>query len=296
MLNVRQIFSSPHRLQTDSLCEKQNSNIITGLRLACDKPEQYLEYLPKVLWAIRANYSEALKCSPAFAMYGREMSYPDHLESAKETEQYASRDQFLKMQIERMAKVSETIRANARGNDIVSKRHYDKSSNERNFQVGDHVLYFQSVLPRKGYSKLARRWIECIVVERSENNVNYRLQIKATGRVLKPWIHVNFLRPLNLSRDFLAQSEYEINQQKSTETQDVSDSNQPQADKLPQGWYEVKRVMSRRKKDGKWFYRILWADNSQTVEPQDNLSDYLVSEFLKQQAEKRRRRRRRHDN
>ena len=132
------------------------------------------------------------------------------------------------------------------------------------------MLYCQSVLPRKGYSKLARRWIECIVVECSENNVNYRLQIKATGRVLKPWIHVKYLRPLNLSRDFLAQSEYEINQRKLTETQDSSDSNQPQADKLPQGWYEVKRVMSRRKKDGKWFYRILWADNCQTVEPQDN--------------------------
>jgi hypothetical protein len=66
LLNVRQIFTSPHRPQTDGLCEKQNSSLVTGLRLACDNPNDYVDYLPKVLWALQANYSEALKYSPAY--------------------------------------------------------------------------------------------------------------------------------------------------------------------------------------------------------------------------------------
>lgn len=225
-------------------------------------------------------------------MYGREMPFPDHLDLINETDQHASRDGFVKSQLERMTKVAKTIRGNAWENDIASKRRYDKSIHERSFQIGDHVLYFQSALPRKGYSKLARRWLECIVVERAENNVNYRLQIKATGRVLKPWIHVNYLRPLNLSRDFLTQSEFEVSQAEQHQTQETSGNNQSQNTKLPEGWYEVRRVLSRKKKGNKWFYRILWADGSQTTEPQDHLSDHLVSEFLRQQADKRRRRKR----
>jgi hypothetical protein len=89
-------------------------------------------------------------------MYGRELLYPDYSESAKETEPYASRDQYVNPQIQRMAKVSDVIRSNARENDVTNKRQYDKSTNERIFQAGDHVLYFQLALARKDYSKLAR--------------------------------------------------------------------------------------------------------------------------------------------
>jgi hypothetical protein len=42
----------------------------------------------------------------------------------------------------RMAKVSDVIRYNAHENDLTNKRRYDKSTNERIFQVGDLVLYF----------------------------------------------------------------------------------------------------------------------------------------------------------
>jgi hypothetical protein len=183
-------------------------------------------------------------------MCGRELLYPDYLNSAKETKQYASCDQYVKSQIQRMAKVSDIIRSNARENDVANKKQYNKSTNERIFQVGDHVLYFQHAFPRKGYSKLARRWLECIVVERNANNVNYKLQVKATGQVLKPWIHANYLRPFNLSRDFLAQGEFEIAQYDINKTQNNNIDQTPEEAKLPDGWCEVKRVLSRRKKDG----------------------------------------------
>jgi hypothetical protein len=134
LLNVRQIFTSPHRPQTDGLYEKPNSNLITGIRLPCDNPNDYVDYLPKVLWALRVNYSEALKCSPAVAMYGREMPYPDHLSLVGD--QPISRDDYANTQIKRMAKVAETIKANAQTNDLESKHRYDRSANERIFDVG----------------------------------------------------------------------------------------------------------------------------------------------------------------
>jgi hypothetical protein len=47
-----------------------------------------------------------------------------------------------------MAKISETISINARRNNVASKHHYEKSSNKRVFQVGDHAL--KKSVPRHG--------------------------------------------------------------------------------------------------------------------------------------------------
>jgi hypothetical protein len=64
-------------------------------------------------------------------MYGREMPYPEHLSLVDGTDQPTSRDDYAKTQIKRMAKVAETIKANAWMNDLESKRRYDRSANER---------------------------------------------------------------------------------------------------------------------------------------------------------------------
>ena len=63
-------------------------------------------------------------------------------------------------------------------------------------------------------------------------------------------------------------------------------------DELDEGWYEIKKLSSRKVTNGKETYLVHWADGTTSREPADNITDYAKSQYFVAQDERRRKRRR----
>jgi transposase InsO family protein len=76
-LGIRKLFGAAYHPQTQGLVERFNGTLIGMLRMHVDEAQTDWDvYLPRVLFAYRTAYHEALGESPFFSLYGRDPVLP----------------------------------------------------------------------------------------------------------------------------------------------------------------------------------------------------------------------------
>jgi hypothetical protein len=174
--------------------------------------------------------------------------------------------------------------------------------------------------------KLTRQWVGPYIIEQTFDNFTYIIREVATGKRIDHHIHSSRLRPYHrrlrklqqprtssphdkqqpqqpdrptdpmaTQRATTPQNSYTnttdnpTSSANSTKTPTVAADKQQQ---LPDGWYELQRLIGKRRMGGKIHYQVLWKDGSKSYEPAENITDDAIQAYEKQQRAQRQRRKR----
>lgn len=198
-LGIKKLFGAAYHPQTQGLVERFNGTLIGMLKMYVGETQKDWDlYLPRVLFAYRTSYHEALKDSPFFCLYGREPVLPLDLAflntspnwKSNEVAQYR-RKLFLSLRDTRRLVERQLLKAQ----DKHGKRLGRQVKAE--FAVSDPVWVYQFFKAKKGdkkAKKLAFAWHGPYrVVERLGENT-YRIAIPShPDRVVS--VNVNRLKP-----------------------------------------------------------------------------------------------------
>jgi hypothetical protein len=162
-LGIRKLFGAAYHPQTQGLVERFNGTLIGMLRMHVDEAQTDWDvYLPRVLFAYRTAYHEALGDSPFFSLYGRDPVLPldvaflnlDKKWKSNEVAQYR-RELYRSLKDSRHLVERQLIKA--------QDRHEQRLRNqvEVNFELGDLVWVCQFFRAKRGETrtkKLAFSW------------------------------------------------------------------------------------------------------------------------------------------
>ena len=121
----------------------------------------------------------------------------------------------------------------------------------------------------------------------------YKIRHCQTGKPQRSQIHANRLKLCNEDRDIFYAKNKIVSEGVSDDQPSQRDADaQNTDDELDEGWYEIKKLSSRKVTNGKETYLVHWADGTTSREPADNITDYAKSQYFVAQDERRRKRRR----
>lgn len=162
-LGIKKLFGAAYHPQTQGLVERFNGTLIGMLKMYVNEAQNDWDlYLPRVLFAYRSSYHEALKDSPFFSLYGRDPVLPLDLaflntNNGWKSNEVASYRRKLFLSLRDTRRLVERQLLKAQG------RHEQRLSNQVpiKFKEGDPVWVYQYFRARRGEKttkKLAFAW------------------------------------------------------------------------------------------------------------------------------------------
>ncbi|OWY99978.1 hypothetical protein PHMEG_00028930 [Phytophthora megakarya] len=162
-LGIKKLFGAAYHPQTQGLVERFNGTLLGMLRMFVGETQEDWDlYLPRVLFAYRTSYHEALGDSPFFSLYGRDPIMPLDLAFLNTSPDWKSnevaayrRKLFLSMRDSRRMVERQLLKA--------QERHERRLENQEAvaFTEGDAVWIYQYFRARRGErktKKLAFSW------------------------------------------------------------------------------------------------------------------------------------------
>ncbi|POM70630.1 Hypothetical protein PHPALM_12901 [Phytophthora palmivora] len=300
-LGIKKLFGAAYHPQTQGLVERFNGTLIGMLRMyVSESQDDWDLYLPRVLFAYRTSYHEALGDSPFFSLYGRDPVLPLDLAFLNTSPQWKSnevatyrRRLYLSLRDTRRLVERQLLKAQS--------RHGQRLQNQVavKFGEGDAVWVYQYFRARRGErtsKKLAFSWHGPYRIVGTVGENACRVAIPShPNRVVT--INVNRLKPFQgrWSRP------YPTEIPEGVETTPGEDDDGPLAEEdLPSTSYverlvigsedtaftgaslPVVDVLARRKKDGELQYLVLLATYETSWLPATSLSpdfDVLITAF-----------------
>ncbi|POM63597.1 Hypothetical protein PHPALM_20979 [Phytophthora palmivora] len=187
-LGIKKLFGAAYHPQTQGLVERFNGTLIGMLKMFVNEAQDDWDlYLPRVLFAYRTSYYEALKDSPFFSLYGRDPVLPLDLAFLNTNAEWKSNevaaDGYTRRLVER-----QLLKA--------QDRHEQRLEGqvEAKFMEGDPVWVYQYFRARRGEKKtkkLAFSWHGPYRVVRAVGENAYKIAIPS---------HPNRVVTINLSR------------------------------------------------------------------------------------------------
>jgi len=121
----------------------------------------------------------------------------------------------------------------------------------------------------------------------------YKIRHCQTGKPQRSQIHANRLKLCNEDRYIFYAKNKIVSEGVSDDQPSQRDTDaQNTDDELDEGWYEIKKISSRKVTNGKETYLVHWSDGTTSREPADNITDHAKSQYFVAQDERRRKRRR----
>jgi len=140
------------------------------------------------MFAYNTTPHSATGYTPFELVYGHLAEIPTALKKPpKPTYNYENYAEELK---EKIRATNQIARENIREEKQKSKKHYDKSTKEIEFKIGDQVLIYDETLRRGRSKKLDAKWKGPYVILEKKSNANYTLK---TGRK-STTVHANRLK------------------------------------------------------------------------------------------------------
>lgn len=188
--------TSPYHPQTNGLVERFHGTLIGSLKKLCSPYDQKLwdEHLNNALFAYRCAYSQSLKASPYFMVYGTNVRLPSDSNTIVKTwdkceenidivyqQRYEAVQKLQQQRAELIKDVND--RALERG------KKTDESYNERGLKVGDVVLRRFEGQPTKSHPK----WDGPFIIAESRGKGVFILRT-ANGHVLRMSVNGSRLR------------------------------------------------------------------------------------------------------
>jgi hypothetical protein len=162
-LGIKKLFSSAYHPQTQGLVERFNGTLMGMLKMFVSETQTDWDvYLPRVLFAYRTAYHEALGDTPFFSLYGRDPVLPIDLAFLNTGKDWKSnevaayrRKLYFSLRDSRRLVERQLIKA--------KDRHEKRLSGQRkvSYEIGDAVWVYQFFRARKGERKtktLAFSW------------------------------------------------------------------------------------------------------------------------------------------
>ncbi|KAE8995142.1 hypothetical protein PR001_g15390 [Phytophthora rubi] len=162
-LGIKKLYGAAYHPQTQGLVERFNGTLIGMLRMFVSETQSDWDlYLPRVLFAYRTSYHEALGDSPFFSLYGRDPVLPLDLAFLNTKNEWKS-NEVAEYRRRLYLSLRDTRRLVERQLLKAQERHGRRLENqsEVTFEEGDAVWVYQYFRARRGErktKKLAFSW------------------------------------------------------------------------------------------------------------------------------------------
>ena len=200
--DIKKINSTAYRPQTQGLCERFNSTLITMLSFyTATNQKDWDAYIPAVLFAYRISpATDSTLYSPFLLMYGREANVPaDIMLRPRQYESDSVRDHFNSIAT-RVHLFQEIARNNIKAAQDKMKAHFDKTSTDININVGDYVFVHTPAAKVHLSKKLLHSWHGPYIVSEKPTPVNVKLIRASDNKHIPTRVHVNRVK-LGYHRD-----------------------------------------------------------------------------------------------
>jgi hypothetical protein len=196
-LGVSPRFHCPYNPRAAGIVERSNSTVKQIIsKLAADHPSSWHKILPFALWCLRTSVNETLGISPFQAAFGRigieplQLLCDDWIGKRPLPLDMAKAPLAYLQELERKLHLASEYAGEHATREQARYTHaYNLRSRDKNFQVGERVIY---LMPSSTH-KLTRTWQgPCIVVRK---NSPYSYIIEVDGK--QQWCHANHLRKYN---------------------------------------------------------------------------------------------------
>ena len=196
-LNVVKLNTTAYHPQSNGKVERMNKNVVQRLKMYVNEDHtDWDQFLPRVLWGIRADYNEATGFSPFKILYGKEMWLPADRVLNKITDNLLpipkDKRQFIRELTMDLLWIRRKAELSMENSFLKNERNYNKSLEEVSYPEGTKVWLW--IEPRA--TGLTRKLIHCwhgpFIVER-QDGTNCHLIVENGVRIHKV-VHINRLR------------------------------------------------------------------------------------------------------
>lgn len=289
---IKQVKTSSAHAQTNERAEKFMGIMLKALRTLTQNQSEWSKLLPQVALSHRACCTTSHKYSPFELLYSHKMRLPIDTSHIFQEPTTPDVDVYMQDLIQRV----QTIRESAFQNNIEAAQratfYHDLKAKWPTYQVGQEVLLYNKQIPKNMNRKMHRLWQGPYIIVQAFDNYTYQIRDVASGRLMKSHIHSNRLKPYHRRRVTGHGPSDNVPAATPTGPQPVAgtDAVSPPDDgiqqppgappvALPDGWYEIDKLISKRYFAKKPHYKILWKDGSTSYEPAENISEVAIREY-----------------
>ena len=156
LLQIDKLRTSAYHPSCNAACERMHRTLNTLLgKVVSERPNDWDNYLPYVVAALRASRSESTGYSANFLMFGREVNIPaDIAYGIVSPESTTAYDDFVEDLRDKMVTAYDVVRENLGHAAQRNKRYYDLRVKPAKFHEVDYVYYYN---PRK-YVGRSDKW------------------------------------------------------------------------------------------------------------------------------------------
>jgi hypothetical protein len=242
-------------------------------------------YLPSIALAHRITKITSTGLTPFEGMLMRPPVLSFELNIGNQVVYKPDTQTYMEMTKKKLELTQRVIDLNMADANKISAKFYDRTAIDRTFEKGERAWLYDATTKKGQAAKLKRRWYEILILEQV-TDLNYQVCDAYTGKVMTSPVHIDRLRKMNLNRDlwFTRYPETETEHSDSLTQQAVTNSqptvttpsqgvstngrdknvtqSQDKTDKtndskLPTDWYQIERILSKKKRQGVTFFRIL---------------------------------------
>lgn len=298
LFEIKRHHTTAYHPQTNSCCERVNRTLGQALRAYCQKQEQWIDALPGIMMALRRTPCDrSTKYSPFLLTFGQEMQAPIDVSLHQPTNVGQTVETYVEKLKTQLIEAEKIATENCELSQQQYKSDHDVRAKLPTYKLGDKVLLFSPKVPVGKSRKLHRKWTGPYFITELGPNHTYKLCNCVDNKELLCLVNARRLQAYDDPMDRPKPTPDPQSQTPVTADQ----PNSAQGDSMPgpqdttdpsQTWYRVKKICTKRKRNGKMFYKIKWEGYTEpTWEPEINLSPALLQEYKLSLAQRRSNRR-----
>lgn len=280
LFGVTRIHTASYSPRCNGACEIVNRSIWKMLRLHCKNEVEWPDFMPAIMYALRATTSANLGHSPAFLLFGRDLKLPVDQRMGLSDEPQTTNEYVKRignaLEMARQEAVGETLALQAR-----NKRTYDLKATDTHYAIGSLVWLFNPVTPVGKKPKLYRKFIGPYYITSQIGPYTYLLRHSLTNKLLRHPVNADRLKPYVDRRDFMESDGTPPVVPVTDNSQKLMPGTSPDNVASPSPWIEAEQLSGMKFVNKQRFYRVIFRNKSFKPEwiHEKDVSDCLKREF-----------------
>ena len=185
-LKVEKTRTTPYHPQGNAQVERYNQTMIDIVAKLTSKPEydDWCEQVPIAVAAYNGTEQATTGFTPNRLMFGRELmhNFDKMLPEAEDSDEIESWDEYVRKMDEQTRRAFQAAREAIGRSVFLQKKHYDKTANLIQYNVGDVIMIKDHRLHETGTKKLANRYDGPYYVLDILSDVNFRVAKSSVDR------------------------------------------------------------------------------------------------------------------